>query len=89
MDHVPAAQIAGYVQQLVADGLSSVIVFGVLVRDVARKDDVGSCALSDASPVCACVCAAALPAPWPILCAGCHSHSRVEACVRRQAAGGG
>jgi porphobilinogen synthase len=53
MHHVPAADIVAYVAPLVAAGLHSVLVFGVLKTpaNVARKCNRALVALDDASPV--------------------------------------
>jgi porphobilinogen synthase len=53
MHHVPAADIVAYVEPLVANGLHSVLVFGVLKTpaNVARKCNRALVALDDASPV--------------------------------------
>lgn len=57
MHHVPASDIVSYVTPLVANGLHAVIVFGVLktAANIARKDNAGTVALDEQSPVCVAV----------------------------------
>ncbi|PRP77702.1 delta-aminolevulinate dehydratase [Planoprotostelium fungivorum] len=48
---IPVDKLVEFIEPLVAKGLSSVIVFGVLTRDdVLKKDETGQCALHEQSP---------------------------------------